>query len=338
MSKWQKVIDSPGNFAMSGVYTQDKLHLGGYGNGNIYSWLPLVTELSNSGEAVLAMCVFKGQVYATSENNDMTGQHTRVLKRTTMGWVEAASLKGYASFFMTVWGNYLIITATTDLQSIDYWYSYDGSKFIKGAHFNDWLWVPAVFKNDLYLLGHSGPAGGPGYSKAVKWSGNSFVTIPALCRPDVVEWQCATEHDGKLFLGGGGWTLARGTSQAIVYAYDGASCFPVKAEPAYHEVQALLSSKINGYLYASFGAGFKHDVGGSQLWASKDGNQWLDAGTFDCPQLYVLMDTPYGFIAAGGSQGRLTTYFFDTQTPTVPPPPPPPPIYEHTCPKCGFQF
>ena len=333
MSKWQRVIDSPGGFAMSGVYINDKLHLGSYGDGHIYSWLPLVTELANSGEAVLGMAVFKGQIYATSENNDMAGQRTRVLKRTNVGWVESGSLKGYASYFMCVWGNYLVVTTTSDLQSIDYWYSPDGANWTHGAHFNDWLWVPAVFRNELYFLGHGGPAGGPGQSKAVKWTGSGWSDVPALCGP-CLEWQCATEHGGKLYLGGGGWTLGRGTSQATVYAFDGQTCQAVKHDQRFHEVQALLSSKINGYLYASFGAGFKADNGGSQLWASLDGKDWLNAGAFDCPQLYTLLDTPYGFIAAGGAQGRLAVYYFDTQAPVTPPPP----VYEHECPKCEFQF
>jgi len=316
---------------MAGVYTHDKLHLGTYGTGDIYSWLPLVAELENSGEAVLAMCEYKGTIYATSENNDMEGQHTRVLKRTPVGWVEAASLKGYAAYFMAVWGEYLIVTTTSDLRSIDYWYSKDGASFVKGSTFVDWLWVPVVFRNELYLLGHSGPAEGPGHSRAVKWNVDGWKEVPALCRPDVVEWQCATEHsDGKLYLGGGGWTLARGTPQAAVYCYDGQTCAQVKTEPSAHECQALLSSKINGYLYATFGQGFKINEGNSRMWASKDGATWLDAGTFeDCPNLYVMLDSPYGFVAAGGKEGNLRAYYFDTQVTPQP---------TNKCPACGHEY
>lgn len=331
MAKWQKVIDSPGGFAMSGVYINDKLHLGTYGDGDIYSWLPLVKELENSGEAILAMCVFKGVIYATSENNNMEGQRTRILKRIGVGWVEAGAINGYASYFMTVWGNYLVVTTTSDLQSIDYWYSSDGCNFIHGGHFNDWVWLPIVYRNELYLIGHSGPAGGPGTAKAIKWTGNGWADVNTLCG-NPLEWQCGVEHKGLLYLGGGGWTLGRGTSQATVYVFDGNVCVPVKNDPNYHEVQTLLSSKINGYLYTSFGHGFKSDEGGSQLWASLDGATWLDAGKFDCPQIYVALDTPYGFIAAGGRQGNLNVYYFDTKTPA------PPPVYEHTCPKCGFSW
>jgi hypothetical protein len=136
-----------------------------------------------------------------------------------------------------------------------------------------------------------------------------------------------------MYVGAGGWTVARGSSLATVFRFDGVNCVPVKNDPGYHEVQALLSSKINGYLYASFGQGFKTDTeGGSQLWASQDGITWLDAGHFDCPQLYTLLDTPYGFIAAGGKQGNLSAYYFDTQAPQ------PEPEKEHTCPSCGFKF
>ena len=334
MSKWQKVVDAPGGFAMAGVYTRDKLHLGTYGTGNIYSWLPLVAELENSGEAVLSMVEFKGQIFCTSENNDMEGQRTRVLKRTAIGWVEAGSIKGYASYFMAVWGNYLVVTATTDLKTIDYWYSSDGQTFIKGAHFNDWVWVPVIFKGDLFLIGHSGPAEGPGTAKAIKWTGSGWADVPALCRSDVLEWQCAVEHNGLLYLGAGGWILGRGTSKAMVERFDGMACMTVKNDPGYHEVQALLSSKINGYLYASFGQGFKTDLeGGSQLWASLDGINWLDAGHFpECPQMYTLLDTPYGFVCAGGKQGNLQAYYFDTQTPA--PEPPQPPV-SNICPTCG---
>lgn len=333
---WQKIIDAPGGFAVCGVYVADKLHLGTYGTGNIYSFLPLVTELENSGEAVLSMCAFKGQVYATSENNDMESQKTRVLRRTGMGWVEAGKISGYATFFMTVWGDYLIVTATTDLKSIDYWYSKDGSNFIHGAHLNDWLWVPVEYNREYYLIGHSGPGFGPGSAMGVKWTGDKFETVPALCRGDVMEWQCADEHNGALYLGGGGWTLGRGTSQATVYRFDGNTCSPVKNDPGYHEVQCVFSSKIYGYLYASFGQGFKTDTeGGSQLWASLDGINWIDAGHFDCPQLYSLMDSPYGFIVAGGRQGNLSAYFFDAR-PSAPPPTPLP--LEHKCPKCGHSW
>jgi hypothetical protein len=315
---------------MSGVYTQDKLHLGTYGIGNVYSWLPLQLELENSGEAVLAMCEFRGQIYATSENNDMEGQHTRVLKRTPVGWVEAASLKGYAAYFMAVWGQYLIVTTTTDLRGIDYWYSTDGASFTKGISFGDWLWVPVVFQQTLYLLGHSGPAEGPGHSKAVRWTGNKWEDVPALCRPEVVEWQCGTEHGGKLYLGGGGWTLARGESEARVYCFDGQNCTLVKADHAYFECQALLSSKFNGYLYATFGQGFKVNEGNSRMWASKDGVTWLDAGTFeDCPNLYVMLDTPYGFVCSGGKEGNLRAYYFDTQVTTQP---------TNKCPRCGWTW
>jgi hypothetical protein len=104
----------------------------------------------------------------------------------------------------------------------------------------------------------------------------------------------------------------------------------VYVEPSAHECQALLSSKINGYLYATFGSGFKINEGNSRMWASKDGATWLDAGTFeDCPNLYVMIESPYGFLTAGGKEGNLRTYYFDTQVTTQP---------THKCPACGHEY
>jgi hypothetical protein len=340
MSKWQKVIDAPGNFPMCGVYFNDKLYLGGYGSGAIYSWMPLDTELDNSGESILGMVEHKGSIYAASENNDMEGQHTRVLRRTPgAGWVDVG-IQGYAAFFMTTWNGFIVVTATTDLHTVDYWFSADGNSFQHGQKFDNWVWVPAVFKGELYFLGHYGRVEDNLGSCAIKWNGTAFVEVPALCHvPGVLEWQCATEHNGAMYLGSGGWVLGRGTSPCGVWKFDGNSCVQVFDGAPQHECQALLSSKFNGYLYASFGNGFKTDEGGSQIRASLDGEtNWLDAGAFDCPQMYVLLDTPYGFIAAGGAQGNLQIHFFDTQAVQPGPTPLPPAPTQNTCPKCGYQW
>jgi len=336
MSKWERVINAPGGFAISGVYHNDKLYLGTYGSGQIFSWLPLLEEASNTGESCLGMVEFKGLVYASSENNDEAGQHTRVLRRTPgVGWVDLG-IKGYAAFFMTTWNGAIIVTATTDLHTLDYWHSQDGNSFQHGHRFNDWVWVPTTFKGELYFIGHYGRVEDNNGSCAYKWNGSAFVEVPALCHvPGVLEWQTATEHNGNLYLGGGGWVLGRGTSQASVWKYDGNTCVKVLDGSPYHECQALLSSKFNGYLYATMGHGFKSDEGGSQIWASLDGStNWLDAGAFpDCPQMYVMIDTPYGFIAAGGKQGNLQAYYFNTQE--IKPPPQPKP---NKCPACGFEY
>ena len=337
MASWQQFLSStPGgsNFAMSGVYLNDRLYLGGYGSGDIYGYLPFTAEATNTGEAVLSMCVFKGVIYATSENNSTSGT-TRVLRRGADGQWTAVNIPGYASYFMCVWGNYLLVMTTADLTSTDYWYSSDGVNFHHGWHFSDWLWVPTIFKNELYILGHSGPPSGPGSPKVVKWNGSTFVDVPALCgTAGVAEWQCAVEHGGYMFLGAGGWTIGGGTSLAAVYRFDGTNVTSVKSDLAYHECQALLSSTYNNYLYAAFGHGFKSDVGGSQLYASLDGTSaWADAGSFsNCPQIYVLLDSPYGFIAAGGYQGNTMAYFYSTEAVPVPEEPEVPPVLAPTAP------
>jgi hypothetical protein len=301
---WKQVVSTGGNFAVGGAYLNGKTYLGGYGNGKLYSYPPLNLDLDNTGEAVLGLTVFKNMVYATSENNDMAGQRTRVFKHNG-GWQEVG-FEGYASFFTTVWNDKLIVTSTRNLKSIDVQVSTDGHNFGRMATLGDWLWVPAVFRGELYILGHGGPAEGPGSAKAVKWNGNNFVDVPALCNtPGVTEWQSAVEHDGYFYVGSGGWTLARGSSMAAVYRFDGNSATKVKEDSAYHEVQALLSSR--GRLYASFGHGFKSDVGGSKIYRMV-GNSWIESGAFTSPQLYVLVETPQGYIAAGGSQGTLMVF------------------------------
>lgn len=330
MATWKQFIneDAGGsNFAMSGVCVGDKTLLGGYGNGGIYSYWPFTVEAADTGEAVLSMCVFKGAVYATSENNNATGT-TRILKRGTDGHWTPIEIPGYATYFMCVWGEALIVMATADLVSVDWWYSVDGINFTQGAHLSDWLWVPTVYKNELYLLGHTGGPDGPGFPKVVKWTGAGFTNVASLCgTAGVAEWQCAAEHNGYMYLGAGGWTIGGGTSLAAVYRFDGVDATLVKSDINYHEVQALLHSVHDGHLYAAFGHGFKSDVGGSQIWKSADnGTTWSDAGAFtNCPQMYVLVDTPDGYIvAAGGRQGNTMAYY--AQITVVPVPVPEPPI------------
>lgn len=305
---WAQAGNTSGDFAMGGAYYNGKVYLGGYGSGKLYSVNPLKLELNDTGEAVLAVVNFNNAVYATSENNDMAGQHTRVFKYDG-SWKEIG-IDGYAAYFMTVWNNNLVVTSTRNLSSIDVNIG-NGSSFSRMATFSDWLWVPVVYKNELYILGHGGGPDGPGYSKAVKWNGSSFVDVPALCNSSIIEWQSGVEHNGYLYLGSGGWTMARGSSKAAVYRFDGVNLIEVKTDPGYHEVQCLLSSR--GSLYATFGQGFKYDNGGSKIWAM-NGNSWREFGTFPCPQLYVIVEIPEGQLAAGGRQGNLN-YFYNIFAP-----------------------
>ena len=305
---WDSVVATGGNFAIGGVYHQGKSYLGGYGDGKLYSYPPLNLELNNTGEAVLGLTTFKNMVYATSENNNMAGQRTRVFRKNG-NWGEVG-IEGYAAFFITVWNDNLIVTSTRNLASIDVNISSDGNSFSRMGTFGDWLWVPTVYKGELYILGHGGGPDTQGGSKVVKWNGSAFMPVPALSgTPGVSEWQSAVEHNGYMYLGSGGWTVARGSSMAAVYRFDGANVIKVMDDGNYHEVQALLSSR--GNLYASFGHGFKSDEGGSKVYRMT-GNSWFESGKFSSPQLYVLLETPQGYIAAGGSQGNLA--IFDNAT------------------------
>ncbi len=302
--KWVQSINTSGDFGMDGVYLNGKVYIGGYGDGKIYSYSPLITEINDTGESILGLAVFQNKVFATSENNNMQGQHTRVFKKNG-GWSEIG-INGYAAFFTTVWNNNLIVTSTRNLNSIDVNISSDGNSFGRMATFEDWLWVPVTYKNELYVLGHSGGPGGPGYSKAVKWNGSSFVNVPALSINSVNEWQCATEHNGYLYLGSGGWTLNRGNSVAGIYRFDGTNVVQVKSDSNFNETQALLSSR--GALYASMGRGFKSTGGSSKIWVMRN-DVWKESGFFpNCPLLYALVETPSGYVAAGGRLGSFMLF------------------------------
>ena len=125
--------------------------------------------------------------------------------------------------------------------------------------------------------------------------------------------------------------MGRGVSTAAVYKFNGQTCEKVLDGSPYHECQALLSSTFNGYLYATFGQGFKINEGSSRMWATLDGGEWLSAGTFeDCPNLYVMLDTPYGYVCAGGQEGHLRAYHFPTEIKPEP--------KLNKCPKCGWAW
>jgi hypothetical protein len=331
MAIWTKLEDISGNFAMCGDYFGSKSYFGGYGSGNIYSFTPLSLELENSGESILSMCSHGGVLYAASENNDgaeWPDCKTGVYRIAGGGWVRA-DITGYAAFFMCSWGTQLIVTTSSSgrLNTLDIWSSTDGENFDQIGHIDNWAWVPFVFNGDLYLAGHRGAvqAAENNGSLVLKYNGSGFDEVPALC--DIcMEWQCAVEHKGFLFLGAGGWLLGRGTSQATIYRFDGHNCTAVKNDSGYHEVQNLLSA-TDGNLYASLGHGFKSDDGGSRVLVSADaGETWTESGSFnDCPQLYALMETSDGLMAGGGSDGNLKIYSLDFDGEPGPGPLPPEP-------------
>jgi len=268
-------------------------------------------------------------VYAATENNDAADWpncRTGIYRRSGGSWTRG-DLPGFATYFMCRWGNSIVFTYCNSnrFTTVEVYQSTDGVNFNAMGQFSDWWWVPTVYKNELYVIGHKGKiqeAGNP--CGAIKWTGNNFVEVAALTGVShVVEWQCAAEHNGYMFLGAGGWLLQRGDRDiAAVYRYDGASCVESLRVAGYSEASAIGSH--NGVLYAAFASGFKYDgsyatPGNSQVWSSIDnGSTWTYNATFPMAQLYVLLSTGDALIAAGGNSDNLQVYSLVTGDPTVP--------------------
>lgn len=322
---WQQLFKQNGNFAVCAAFDDGRLYMGGYGDGAIYAYPPLEQVLSGTGEAILGMVNFKGTLFATCENNDAEGYRAHIYKQVAGGW-SRLEVESHAALFCCVWGDYLVVTTSHEgpptYQYIDVWLSSDGSSFSHIAKLSDWLWVPAVYRTELYLLGHAGAAGTDGGSKAVKLTNTGFVTVAALTGVSgIKEWQCAAVHSDLLFLGGGGWTIARDTTTlARVFSFDGTLCTLSKHVPDYSEIGAICSH--SGTLYASAASGYKYTSGyatpgNSQVWKSTDnGVTWSLDNTFGCPQLYALVSTDQGLYAAGGGNGYVEAYLMASSTPS----------------------
>ncbi len=171
---WTQLFKQGGNFGCCGAYSEGRLFVGGYGSGDIYAYPPFAQVAGNTGEAVLSMVEFRDTLYATSENNDSEGGTTRVLRRVGDTWAPV-NIDGYAAYFCCVWGNSLVVTTCPDgrptYQYIDVWVSSDGYNFSRLGRLGDWLWVPVVYKGDLYVLGHAGSAGTAGWHTLYgRWS------------------------------------------------------------------------------------------------------------------------------------------------------------------------
>lgn len=333
MGTWTKTVGSGLNgFGLCGTYWNGKLFVAGYGRGAIVSYNPETEECQKGDEAVFNIVPFKGTLYAPSEQNSRSGT-TRILQRTAGGWVDIP-VPGYATYFMAANSESLVFSATKNIlqesvsgSTIDIYQTSDGVNINYLGNTGAWIWVPVFYRNELYILGHTGECYNDGTGAAVKWNGAGWSTVSAFSTGK--EWQACCEHGDYLFVGGTGQTSGRrdDTTLASVYRYDGSSLTLMKNVPGYSEVSGLAS--IDGVLWASFCSGFKYNDGGyatpgdCQIWYSLDnGSNWTLDATLPQPSVYAFVEFAGTIVAIGGGAEQTLYVRGDPLAPAEPVPTP----------------
>ena len=187
-------------------------------------------------------------------------------------------------YFGTVFRGHLLVSGGLPKKGgITVFRSADGRRFEQAAVLPDWAWVPAVFQDQVYLVGHKGSAYHNGGAAAFRSKdGSRFEPVPAL--EGVFEYQCAYSWKGQLYLGTGGWTTARkAKNQARIYRYDGMKRELVLADIQMNGITSLAA--CGRYLFALADSGWETPEGASALYRTANGKDWERVQTFSHPEM-----------------------------------------------------
>jgi len=272
----------------------------------IYDYPPFELQQSFGGESVLDFGEFSGILFSAHENGPrvyrLAGDEWTLAFEHGGGWVYM--------FFMAVFGSTLVVSGGTG-DFVALVGTGDGSTFSDMAVMPGWNWVPVVFGDELYMLGHAGSAYVDGGASAVKSAdGAAFADVGALSGGP--EYQCGCVWNDLMFLGTGGWTTNRaGTGLAFIYTFDGASRTQVFSAPDRNGVTDIIA--FRGRLYATVDAGWETPEGDSAIYESPDGIAWTLLRTFPDPELrhMEVVDDAALVVYGGRAGGHGVIYIWE---------------------------
>jgi hypothetical protein len=281
--------DDPASRFVSGTFYDGHLFAGTHSPGAVYSAKldqlgsgvkgTVLPHPDDPAEAVLDFVAFQNTLYALVEKSS---SEIRRWNRATGAWDPVPIPPVEGIFFAQVFQNQLYVTASFK-QGIRVLRSSDGKRFEQVAALEDWAWVPAVFQDSLYLLGHQGTPYSRGKAMAYRTrEGSRYDPVPSL--EGGAEYQCALSWKGHLYLGTGGWSNDRKASNtARVYRYDGSKRQQVLADIQMNGVTSLAACGL--YLLALADSGWESDQGTSVLYRTADGLEWTRVKVFDHPEM-----------------------------------------------------
>jgi len=281
--------DKPASRFVSGKFHEGLIFAGTHSPGAVYS--AKIDPLGSGGkgtilphpddpaEAVLDLIVFQNTLYALVEKSP---SEIRRWNRATGAWEPVPIPPVEGIFFAQVFQNQLYVTASFK-KGIRVLRSAEGRRFEEVAALEDWAWVPAVFQEALYLLGHQGTPYSRGKATAYRTrDGSRYEPVPSL--EGGAEYQCAYPWKGHLYLGTGGWSNDRKASNtARIYRYDGLERQEVLADIQMNGVTSLAA--CGRYLLALADSGWESDRGTSALYRTVDGMEWTRVKVFDHPEM-----------------------------------------------------
>lgn len=262
-----------GTHSPAAVYT---FSLRPFGEGLIRTFFP---DPQNPAEAVLDLFVFQKGLYAVVEK---TPAELRKWNPESGVWEIHYMSPGVELFFIERFLGRLYFTGrVTD--GITLFQSDNGRHLQKIAHLADWAWVPVVFQDRLYLLGHRGSAYHRGEAAAyASPDGRIFAPVAELAGG--YEYQAAYAWKGHLYLGTGGWTTDRKAGdQARIYRYDGQTRVEVLKDIGMNGITSF--GACGRHLYALADSGWERDQGFSALYRTVNGSDWKQIRTFPHPEM-----------------------------------------------------
>jgi hypothetical protein len=290
---WQEFIfrEAPATRFVAGIWFNERIYAGTHNPGSIYEFSikPLGAELKRTFfpdseapvEAVLDLISFRGELFAVVEKSP---SEIRRLNRATGVW-EAVSIpvrEGY--YFATIFQEQMFVSGGVPKhRGLTVFRSAEGRIFEESAQLPDWAWVPVVYQDQIYFLGHRGAAYTREGTAAFRSSaGSRFERVAAL--EGDFQYQCAYAWRGALYLGIGGWTTAReAKNRAQVYCFDGTQRELVLAGIGMNGITSLNS--CGRYLYALADSGWESQEGLSALYRTTDGKDWERVRTFPHPEM-----------------------------------------------------
>jgi len=283
---------------VTGVVHDDVVYGGTHcgGQSAIYTYQPNSGTFEQQqffgGESVLDLEELDGRLYSTHENG------AQVYRLDGSQWQLAHAHAGWDyMFFMTTFRGALYLTGGT-VEYIGLLRTVDGTQFDLVAEFpGTWAWLPVVFADELYLLGHAGSGYAAEPAIAYKsGDGEHYEQVAALSGGP--EYQTAFAWRGHLYLGTGGWTQARDSDDtARLYRYDGTTRVEVLSV-AKNGVTSIAAD--GNQIYATIDTGWERPAGSSILYRSSDGANWQPMRNFDDPELRQIVVHPRGLVVLGG--------------------------------------
>jgi hypothetical protein len=294
---WQEVLfrDEPATRFVSGIWHRDRVYGGTHNPGSVYAFglSPLGADRKRDffphpqapTEAVLDLVTFQDELFGVVEKSP---SEIRRLNRETGAWeaVDIPSREGF--YFGAVFQGKLYVSGGHPQRSgMTLFRSADGRRFVEAAQLPDWAWIPVVFQEDLYFLGHKGAAYSNRGTVAFRSrDGSRFEAVAAL--EVEFQYQCAVPWEGQLYLGTGGWTVNRtAKNQARIYRFDGKKREQVLADIQLNGITSLAA--CGRHLYALADSGWETPTGSSALYRTADGENWGKVRTFPVPELRKIV-------------------------------------------------